>query len=166
MKQALQIFVDRLKDGRQEKIRATLSPEVINVHETELDFKKDVEVDGEAYLAQNELVIRFQVKTVCEKPCNICNEMVVVPLHVQNAYHAVPLEEIKGAVFDLSDQLRETILLEIPAFAECCDGKCPHRAQMGPFLKNKSAKTDQTADEGYNPFARLKIDNSKIVDEP
>lgn len=148
------IYIERLREGHESKIQETLPPDILDVQDPDLVFKKPIELKGVAYLAEHELVIHWDVTTEAILPCSICNEPVVVPIHVQNFYYSEPLAEIKSGVYHFKDLLRETILLEVPAFAECQGGKCPKRPEYSKYLKEpSSSQPDQ--DEGYQPFADL-----------
>jgi uncharacterized metal-binding protein YceD (DUF177 family) len=148
------IYIERLREGHESEIQETLPPDILDVQDPDLVFKKPIELKGVAYLAENELVIHWDVKTEALIPCSICNELVVVPIHVRNSYYSEPLTEIKSGIYNFKDLLRETILLEVPAFAECQGGKCPKRSEYSKYLKEpSSSQSDQ--DEGYQPFADL-----------
>jgi hypothetical protein len=77
--------------------------------------------------------------------------MIEKELNVDNFYHTEPTEEIRSAVFDYSDALREALLIELPRTVECNGGKCPERAIITPFMRAE-ARTDQTT---HFPFADL-----------
>ncbi|WP_068470005.1 YceD family protein [Candidatus Protochlamydia phocaeensis] len=154
MDDAFKIYVDQLRDGQEKKIKESLSPDFLDVHETDLGFKKNVELEGVSYLADQELILHWNIQAEALIPCSICNEMVPVDIKIRDFYHSEPLADIKGAVFNFKDLLRETILLEIPAFAECNQGNCPKRQEVAKYLKEPTQ--DQSEDEeGYQPFADL-----------
>ena len=133
------------------------SPEFIDVCDEDLKFVDPVHLEGRAYLADDDLVMKFNCDTLATFPCAICNEPTKYKVVVTNDYQMVPLDEIKGGVFDFKDLLREAIILETPRTAECNEGKCPHRSRMKEYLKNKTAKNDDKDDDegSYRPFADL-----------
>lgn len=154
MEDEFKIFVDQLRDGHEIIIHESLSPKFMDIHENDLDFKKNIELDGMAYTAEDELVLNWNIRTEALVSCAICNEKVPVDIHIDNYYHTEPLSEIKGAIFNFKDLLRETILVEVPAFTECNQGECPKRQEVAKYLKEPSQ--DQTDEEdGYHPFADL-----------
>lgn len=150
----LKIYIDRLKGGHPLKIEETLSPEFLDVHEEELAFEEPVHVKGEAYLAEDHLVMHLAIKTSAILPCAICNDAVVSPIGVKDVYLTEPLSEIKTAIFDLTDLVRETILLQIPLFVECKGGKCPERDNIKRFLKPEE-KSSASEEINHFPFADL-----------
>lgn len=153
MNDIFKIYIEQLRDGREEKIHEKLDPSFLDIHETDLVFDKPVELEGVAYLAEHELVLHWDIRTEVTIPCIICNESVTVPMHIQNFYYSEPIAEIKTGIYNFKDLLRETVLLEVPPFTECHDGKCPQRKEYQHFLKESS---DQFSDEeGYHPFADL-----------
>lgn len=153
MDDAFKIYVEQLREGHEEIIREIFDPSFMDVRESDLSFHQPVELEGEAYLADRELVLHWDVKTVALMTCSVCNDPVKVPLHVQNFYHSESLAEIKTGIYSFKDLLRETLLLEVPSFVECCEGQCPKRQEYSKYLKKPSAPLVE--EEGYQPFADL-----------
>jgi uncharacterized metal-binding protein YceD (DUF177 family) len=154
MDEAFKIFVDQLRDGHQQQIEESLTPDFLGIQERDLEFKKNVELEGEAYAADDELIIHWNIETEALVACSICNEKVPVSIKIDNFYHSEPMDEIKAAVFNFKDLLRETILLEVPPFAECNNGNCPRRKDVEKYLKPPSENQSEE-DDGYRPFADL-----------
>jgi uncharacterized metal-binding protein YceD (DUF177 family) len=153
MDDVFKIYIEQLREGHEEKIHEKLDPSFLGIHEPDLAFDKPVELEGVAYLAEHELVLHWDVRTEALVPCSICNEPVRVSVHIQNFYYSEPISEIKTGIYNFKDLLRETILLEVPAFAECNGGNCSKRKEYRKYLKESSDQTDE--EEGYQPFADL-----------
>lgn len=158
------IYVEQLKGGYVEKIREVFSPDFLDIHEKELAFLDPIFVEGEAYLAEGSLVLRLQILTEATLPCKICNEPLKVPLRLNDFYQTEPLENIKSGVFSMKTLLREAILLDVPTFAECNQGKCPSRTELEKFLK-KSPSAEKSDTTGYRPFEGLNLDKPDL-DKP
>lgn len=152
MNDIFKIYIEQLREGHEEKIYEKLDPDFLDIQEPDLVFDKPVELDGVTYLAEHELVFHWNIRTEAIIPCSICNEPVKVPIHIQNFYYSEPIKEIKSGVYNFKDLLRETILLEVPAFVEC-DGQCPRRQEYQKYLKEPSNRPSD--EEGYQPFADL-----------
>jgi uncharacterized metal-binding protein YceD (DUF177 family) len=151
----LKIYIDRLKDGQTLKIEETLPPDFLEIQEEELAFEDPIHIRGEAYLADEHLIIHLDIETSAHLPCSICNDAVSIPIAIKNIYLTEPLSEIKNSIFDLAEQVRETILLHTPLFAECNEGKCPERENIKKFLKTNSTSSSPTEITHF-PFADLK----------
>lgn len=151
----LKIYIDRLKGGHPLKIEECLSPDFLDIHEEELHFKEPVHIQGEAYLADDHLVMHLSIETEALLPCSICNDAVRTPIVAKNIYLTEPLSDIKTAIFDLTDHVRESILIQVPLFAECNGGKCPDRDNIKKFLKPEE-KSSKSGEVSYFPFADLK----------
>jgi len=145
------IYVDRLRGEKSETISFNLDATFLDVTEKDLTFSKEISVEGETYIADEYLIIRFSALTVATLPCSICNEGVDFPIELKNFYHTEPLEEIKGAIFDFKDLLRDTILLQAPLFAECIGG-CQERSKVNKYFKESPAPT---TNKEYFPFESL-----------
>lgn len=154
MDDEFKIFVEQLREGNEQTIQEKLTPDFLDIQDKELIFDKEVELTGKAYLAQDELILYWNIYTTAKIPCPICNEMVNFSVAIENFYASEPLDEIKTGIYNFKDLLRETILLEVPLFMECQGGKCPKRKELAKYLKQP---TDQVTnqEEGYQPFADL-----------
>jgi len=145
MQEMFKIWVDHLKGGpsgaKVQKISRSFDPAFLEIDEKELKFFAPVQVDGEAYLADQHLVIRLKARTTATLPCVICNEMTDLELKVENFYQAVGIDEIENAVYDFAAPLREALLIELPNYFECRKGNCPERESLAPYLR-LSPKTD------------------------
>lgn len=150
------IFVEQLRGGHERKFNEKLSPDFLDINEEDLAFNKDIELEGVAYLADDELILHWDIRAEALVACTICNDKVPVEIHIQNFYHSEPLSEIKTGIYNFKDLLRDTILLEVPHFAECNGGKCSKRKDIAKYLKNRSEE-ESDQDEGYQPFADLDL---------
>lgn len=151
MQQSL-IWIDRLKAGQTQKIKESLDPSLMQIDEAELKFDFPVEVEGEAYLSEKELICRFKAATCAMMPCAICNQLIKIDLVLGAFYHAEPIDEIPGAVFDYREALREAFLIELPRYVECNGGKCPERSAIASYMHSKPKKKEE---EIYFPFSGL-----------
>jgi uncharacterized metal-binding protein YceD (DUF177 family) len=132
------ILIDRLKGGQTHKIEELADPAFLGPEESELRFKAKVFTKGEAYLTDDHLIIHLKAATTVAMPCAVCNSMIDVDLKVDDFYHAEPIEEIRSAIFDISEALRESLLIELPRTVECNGGKCPERSTLTAFMRPKS----------------------------
>ncbi len=158
MDERFKIFFEYLQDGGTESIDITCEPDFLEVEEENLVFTKPVKITGETYLTDETLILHLNIVTSASIPCSICNAPVEVPIELTNFYHTEQIEEIKNGCFNYQEAIREAILLEVPAFAECREGNCPDRKDLSKFLKEpKSAK-----DDGHQPFADINLDEFKL----
>ncbi len=151
MKEQFQIWVDRLKTGQTQKIKESFDPAFLAIDEDDLVFEKNVEVTGEAYLSEEELILRLTIAAKAKIPCSICNTMTEFDLSIRDFYHAEPIAQIPSAIFSFEGPLREAILIEIPQYTECHQGKCPSRPSITPYLRSGEKKTENT----HFPFSNL-----------
>lgn len=144
------IYVDRLKEGKKEIFQGETSTNFLEDPDL---FEKNLSLLGEAYVSGDHLILRLQAKTIAKLPCSICNELIPVLVEI-DCSHAEPLEEIRH-VFKFAPLLREDLFLQLPKFTEC-QGKCPKREEIQPFLKVPSQGTPLASSQGTQfPFAGL-----------
>ncbi len=155
---SFRIYVDQLRDGQVEELDEFFSPAFLDVDEKDLKFVDPVYIAGQAYLADDMLVLHLDIKTFACIPCRICNNAVKINIDLRGSYFAIPLNEIKTGIFDFREMLREAVLLEIPTLAECHQGNCPERQVMQNFFKKETVPGSHNGeDEGYRPFENLEF---------
>lgn len=154
MDKQFNIYFDRLKGGQTEQIQVETTPEFLDINEEGLSFHKPVSIQGETYLAEDHLVLHLKIQTEATVACSVCNGPVCIPIDISDFYHTVEHEEIRSRIFDYTEELREAIVLQVPPFAECNEGKCPDRAILNQYLKKtETPKTEEG--ETYFPFSGL-----------
>lgn len=147
MDELFKIYVDRLRHGEVESFDFEVEPHFLELGEGDLKAEGPVKIEGNAYLAEHELVINGAARATFVLPCQICNEPTKVEVDVHEILAIIPHEELKSGVFDMGQVFREEILLQVPQFVECHDGKCPERASFSKFMSKE--------DEGFKPFKGL-----------
>lgn len=159
--EGFKIYVDRLHSGHVETIRENFDAAFLEQNSEDLAYTQEVALRGEAYVAEEELVIHLDVNTIATIPCKICNRPVEIPVDLKNLYLVEPLKNAKSGIFNFGGLLREAILLEAPTFAECCHGNCPERNVIADFftVPSKEEKGENGSDDegGYRPFANLEL---------
>lgn len=153
MDEGFKVFLEQLRDGKTKKISEVFAPEFLGIQDPELILDSKVFVNGEAYIAEEEVLVHLQVKTKAKLPCAICNEWVEKEIHLEDLYLAEPLTNIRGGIYNFKQALREEILLEIPLFVECHQGNCPERKEYERFFK--TGQTNEEDEGGYKPFSDL-----------
>ena len=136
MENNLHIFIDRLKDNKEEKILDTLASEDLDIkNEKELIFKSPIELEAKAYKASEELIINVNLKFRVSIPCKICNKLIEKDINVKNLYIIESLENIK-IFYDLKDEIKNLCFLQIPSYVECLDS-CPSRENIKNYFKEQ-----------------------------
>lgn len=164
-KERFKIYADQLIEGKVEKLEETYDPAFLAVEEPLLIFNEPVEVKGEVYRVDDELIFHLDIGTKALLPCKVCGEDVAVAIELKGHYETVPKEEWSGGIFLMDELLRQAILLETPFYAEC-QGGCPRREELKAYFKqNKEAAEKKSKrpvssaiEEGVetqNPFKNL-----------
>lgn len=154
---SFKIYVDRLNGGKVERIQERLPPDFLEQKSEELAYNKEVSVEGEAYIADGELIIHLNIETTVELPCKICNSRVELPVNLTGIYIVEPVQSIKSGIYSFKNRLREAILLEAPNYVECSNGRCPERSEQERYFAEGEAKEKRgrEKEDGYHPFAGL-----------
>lgn len=143
----LKIYTEQLRSGKRETFDLTLPADFLDIHEQELAFETPIQLKGEVYAADDQMIVHLKAKTEGKMPCSICNQTTPFSLKTEDIYHTIPFNEISTQIFDLTDLVREEIILLIPQFIECNQGHCPERPSVTKFIKEKS--------DHHFPFADL-----------
>ncbi|MGH7890018.1 MAG: YceD family protein, partial [Thermodesulfobacteriota bacterium] len=110
METPLKIFTEQLTSGKHESIELDLPSDFLSLNEKELTFTSPVHLKGEAYVADNHLILQLCAQAEVKMPCSICNEMTVMPLAAQEIFHTILLDDIESTIFDFTDIVREEII--------------------------------------------------------
>lgn len=148
VKEIFNIYIDRLKGGKRAEIVESVAPVFMEIAESDLAFNSPIALKGEAFVSDGTLFLELEIETVALMMCSICNCQFAFKVHIPKLYHAESVDEIKGAIFNFREIVREQILLEIPPVVECQNGSCPERQSMAKFMKKNAA-------EDFHPFAEL-----------
>ena len=148
------IHVDRLRDGETLPLEVEIPSDVMNIQEDEIQFNHPIKMKGQAYLADDHLVIHYDASTYVTLPCAICNAMMPLLVELKHSYVTEPLSDIRSGTFDYSAALRDAILLETPPYTECSDGLCPERVFVEKYLVNEKS-INKTSPDVYFPFVDL-----------
>jgi len=122
----MKINVKRIpEDG--ETLRGTDPSSIMELDEPDARFEHDVEYDLLAQLQGDALLVTGRISTPATLRCSRCLRVFELPLKVEQfAFH----QELKGEDFvDLTANMREDIILELPQRALCtegCRGLCLH----------------------------------------
>ncbi|MCH9611296.1 MAG: hypothetical protein S4CHLAM81_07690 [Chlamydiales bacterium] len=133
MDDCFKIFVERLRDDGPETLEESLAPDFMQIEEEELAFEHPVQLSGLATVIDDALVISVSLSTKAKLPCSICNELCEVDLEIGRFEHTESVDEVKSGVYNMAPVLREALLLELPAKAEC-HGACPDRERIKKYL--------------------------------
>lgn len=112
----------------------------------------EVEYKLYAQRVSGELVVRGTLAAAVEMRCARCADFFSTTVTVSDFLRAYPAPEGTDSV-DVTEDLREEILLHIPGFAICseeCRGVCP---QCGSNLNDGPCECKK--DKGPNPFSAL-----------
>jgi hypothetical protein len=133
------IYTDQLRSEQIMHINMFASPDFLDMAENEPIFTAPIFFKGQAYIANNYLIISLLIETKGQMPCSICNTMTPLPITIKNFIHTESLEQLTSSVFNYSTVAREEIILALPQFIECHNGKCPDRAHIAKYIKEKKS---------------------------
>ena len=134
MSNQFKIYIDRLRDGSSSEIAEVVDRDLMQTEEKELNFKDPIHITGQAYVANDFLIIDISIKTNAYLPCSICNKDAAFPVIVKWYKHTVEIKNIKSSIYDYSDLIRQTILLNIPTYIECNNKNCPERENITKYI--------------------------------
>jgi len=110
-----------------ETLKGTDSASIMDLNETDVRFGHEIEYELNAQIQGNALLVTGRLSTPATLRCSRCLRVFDQPLSVEQfVFH----QELHGEDFvDLTSNIREDIILELPQRALCaedCKGLCPH----------------------------------------
>lgn len=154
MKLENHLFIDlnRLRQENVEEFEVALDPSIMELDPADnIKVTEPVEVQGRAYIADDELIVELDVEGVLEIHCAMCHEPFDYQVSVVNYVHNQPVSEIKHSTFDAKELVREAFLLEIPLFPQCGGNECENRDKIAKYLKQEGSAEEAS----QSPFKDL-----------
>lgn len=119
----------------------------------ELSVESDICVTGKVYRASEWVMVEAYVTVSLTMPCAMCNERCAFVLDRMLWEQSLSLSCVKDGILNLSEPLREAILLEVPFFIRCGGEGCRNIDAIRPFLRSKEAAG--VDEEKNQPFLSL-----------
>ena len=121
----MKINVRRIPESG-EILRGTESAAILDLDDPNVRFEKEIEYELHAQVQGNALLVTGTLRTPAAARCGRCLKTLKLPLVVQDfVFH----HELHGEDFvDLTENIREDILLQLPQRTLCspgCKGLCP-----------------------------------------
>ena len=114
-----------------------------------------VAYDARAYIIDGELTVEGQFQADFEVECARCLEKFILTVKLQGHNLTENLENPTEA--DLTDALREDILLALPVYPHCEEGKTPRKCPAeGKFeTANRAPAVEESSEEPKDHWAEL-----------
>jgi len=133
-------------------IEKMLNPTFLQLSEKDdLTATKPIYLKGMIYPVDQWICIQAEIHATLQLPCATCNEPVSIDISLPKWTHQEERDSINHTCWDLSQPLREAILVEVPFLAYCGNRTCHNRKEIEKFLHKTSQQN------GHQPFANLQI---------
>lgn len=120
-------------------------------------YKSPVHYDLHVSLVSNELITRGEISMTAEFACSRCAVFMPVFIRESAFFKAIEVDQETQSV-DLTEDIREAMLLLFPAYPVCspeCKGLCP---QCGTNYNEASCKCEKPADNCWGMLNNLTIE--------
>ena len=149
----LRVRIEGSGDKEGTPFEERLEPVFLDLRENdELTAPEEVCVCGTAYRSDEWVVVEGKVETKMELPCSMCNERTVVPIGPFVWKAELPASDVKGGEIDLTEALREAVLLEVPYVVKCGGKECRSDQSIRQYLAPEATKENE---ERHQPFRTL-----------
>ena len=153
--QGLCIRIDGSADGEPTLFEEQLDPAFLDLLKgDELVPSSEVQVRGTAYRTGEWVVVEGEVETTMSMPCAMCNEQTVFSVGPLSWKADSPVTDVKNGMLDLTETLREAVLLEVPYVVKCGGKVCRNEQTVRQYLVSDEHRIDES-DEGNQPFRSL-----------
>lgn len=129
------IYIDRLRDGKEEELHVTTSSQEIGVTIEDDTRILDVECSGTAYLSSDYLILSLAISYAFNATCRKCNELSKEKRELPMQSYTLLLESIRGSVYNYNSVIREAILLDIPEYTECREENLAQCNEILAYIK-------------------------------
>jgi uncharacterized metal-binding protein YceD (DUF177 family) len=149
------IRIDGSADGEEVLFEEQLSPKFLDLVEgDELVPSSKVCVRGKAYRTGEWIVVEGEVETAMILPCSMCNEQAPFAIGPFSWKADVPTVDVNNGTLDLTEALREAVLLEVPYVVKCGGKVCRNEQTVRQYLVSNDRRMDENG-EWHQPFRSL-----------
>jgi uncharacterized protein len=168
----LRLMLDSIKEGA-DSLDQECTPEEIGLEFDGTYFTSDIVINLKLYRQITKIYVKAVMFVNAEMECSRCLDQVPVKLEAISEVQYSPLPKLleeqiddigigyySEEYIDLTDELRESILLELPMTVLCtedCKGLCPHCGQNLNLSKCDcfDAEPEILRDSGFTVLAKL-----------
>jgi hypothetical protein len=118
-------------------------------NDDELQVTKPIVIKGRIYRTSEWLIIDASIRAVFNAACPLCNDSFELPVEIASWNHQQLISDVDGQTWDITEALRESILIEVPFFAQCGGSSCKNYKEVEPFIR-----ADAPEECGHQPFAQ------------
>ena len=156
MSRVLRVRVDGSHIDGEVEFEERLPPEFLDLPQgDELSAASDILVSGRAYRASEWIMIQADVTVSMCLPCSMCNDMCTFSIELTSWEQSLPASSMKDGMIDLSEVLREAILLEVPFFVRCCGDTCRNDDEFRKYCMSENKISADDVEERNQPFLSL-----------
>ena len=149
----LHIRIEAEAEGEQTPFEEQLDPSFLDLSkDDELTSPSEVRVRGTACRSGEWVLVEGSIETALGMPCSMCNEQTVFSIGPFVWKTDLPATDVKGGEIDLTDALREAILLEVPYVVKCGGKECRNEASFRQYLVPEATEENE---ERHQPFRTL-----------
>jgi len=94
----------------------------------------DVEVVGKAYCVEKSIIFTGNVRACFSLPCAVCNQRFDLNVSLTEWTHEEGWQKVQGREWDLSEPIREALLLQVPFYPRCGGEECCCREEIDKYL--------------------------------
>ena len=151
--QGLHVRIEGSADGEAASFEERLDPKFLDLKEDdELTAPSEVCVRGTACRSGEWVIVEGSVETKMGLPCALCNEPTVFPVGPFVWKTELPASDVKGGEIDLTEALREAVLLEVPYVVKCGGKECRNERLFRQYLAPEATEENE---ERHQPFRTL-----------
>jgi uncharacterized metal-binding protein YceD (DUF177 family) len=156
MPRGLRVRIDGSHSDCEVEFEERLPPKFLDLpHGDELSLVSDILVSGKAYRASEWIMIQANVTVSMHLPCSVCNEMCAFSVELMPWKRSVPASSVKDGMIDVSELLREDILLEVPFFVRCHGDTCRNADEFRKYYVSEDKIPADDGEERNQPFLSL-----------
>ena len=145
------IDLNKIKTGGS-RLTGEVPSSIIGIDSAEVEFIKPIQYDLNASIVSGSLLVRGRLRTVGLFTCVSCLKKFEREIEAEAFFRRKEIVN-RGGTIDLTEEVREDIILALPVKPLCqqnCSGICPRCGQ-----NLNEMKCDCSRSGNYSPFSQL-----------
>jgi len=150
---ALILYLDHLQPDEEMAVSYTIDPAFLDFNpKDEVQPSRPVVVEGTCSLVDDFVILNLLVKAFFSVHCAHCNEQFEYEVCIDHFAHQELLENIEQKKWNLSEIVREAIVLELPFFPQCGGKKCLHIDELRKYFHVQTQEKDEGNSSPFQSF--------------
>jgi uncharacterized metal-binding protein YceD (DUF177 family) len=150
---SLIVSLDHLNTDEEMPISFVLEPSFLELSpQDEMKPSRPVVIEGTVSLVDDYVLLNMEIRAFFHVHCASCNDVFEYEVCLDQFSHQELLENIARRKWDVSEIVREAIVIELPLFPQCGGKECLHMDEIQKYFHTLSEEKEEEKSSPFQSF--------------